>query len=316
MNDVVIALDTSNYTSSFAIISSKGELIANLKKPLSVAQGQRGLRQSDAVFSHIKNIPLIMNEAKEYLSGKRIVAVGVSSRPRNVEGSYMPCFLAGVSSAESISAALGVPIFRFSHQCGHIMAAVYSSGNLDLLKKGFAAFHISGGTTELLKINSYSESGFSAELVGGTKDLNAGQVIDRIGVYMGLDFPCGPKMEELALENTEKIPNKKISLAGLEINLSGAENIARKLFDDTQDKAFTSAFVFDYISNSIISLSRAYEDIYGKTCFVYAGGVMSNSIIKSKLAENFNAYFAEPSMSSDNAVGIAYLTLQASKSSL
>lgn len=306
---VIIGIDTSNYTTSVALMHTDGELIANIKYPLSVKTGERGLRQSDAVFAHVKNIPLAMADVREKLGNEKIVAVGVSEKPRRIEGSYMPCFLSGVSVAESIGAALSVPVYKFSHQCGHIMAAIYSSGCFELLKENFAAFHVSGGTTELLSVKPV-EGGFDASLVGGTLDLNAGQLIDRIGVYMGLDFPAGPQMERLALMNTDKVPKKKVKTSGLEINLSGVENMAKRLYEETKNQALTSAFVLDYIAEAISALSMAYIDKYGETRFVYAGGVMSNSIIKAKLSSRFNSVFAEPCMSADNAVGIAYLTLK------
>lgn len=310
---VILAIDTSNYTTSVAILDLSGELVANLKLPLKVNEGARGLRQSDALFSHTVNLPEILHTAEKYLNGKEIAAIGVSDKPRNVEGSYMPCFLAGVASAESISCTGRIPLYRFSHQCGHIMAALYSSGATHLLEREFAAFHISGGTTELVRV-APDAKGFKTELLGGTLDLNAGQLIDRIGVYMGLRFPAGPEMEKLALLNDKKIPSRRIRLNEMSVNLSGIENLAIKLYEETKDKALCSAFVFNCVSSAIIAISEEYEKRYGKCDFVYAGGVMSNSIIKSALRTRFSSYFAEPSMSADNAVGIAALTLRAYKS--
>lgn len=305
---VVIGFDTSNYTTSVALISENGELVANIKRPLPVKAGERGLRQSDAVFAHVKNLPDAIAEAETHLEDKHLIAVGVSERPRNLEGSYMPCFLSGVNAACAFKAASGIPISKYSHQCGHIAAAIYSAGRTDLLEKPFAAFHISGGTTELLSVNR-AENGFSADHIGGTRDLNAGQVIDRIGVAMGLPFPAGPHIEKLALENTKKIPKRKISREGLWLNLSGLENMCLKLYKDTDDKPLVSAFALEYIASALLELSLEYINLYGDTHFVFAGGVMSNSIIKSKLSAHLDCSFAEPAMSADNAVGIAYLTL-------
>ncbi len=309
---VILAFDTSNYTTSVAIMSEDGFLLANIKKLLTVKAGERGLRQSDAVFLHTVNIPQLIREAGAILCNKEIIAVGVSERPRNQDGSYMPCFLVGVAIAESISASLGVPLFKFSHQCGHIMAAVHSSGKYELLSSPFAAFHVSGGTTELVRVTDKGD-GFDAELLGGSSDLNAGQIIDRVGVYMGISFPSGQEMERLALKNDNKIPKKKLSVNELYLNLSGLENLSKGLYDTTGDKSLTAAFVFDYIGRALIALSERYEEKYGRTSFIYAGGVMSNSIIKQMLSERFTAYFAEPALSSDNAVGIAALTLRAYK---
>ncbi len=311
--NIVIGIDTSNYTTSMALLDESGELIANLKRPLPVKDGERGLRQSDALFAHTVNIPELAEEARSYIDYGRIVAIGVSDKPRSVEGSYMPCFLAGVSVASGIFSATGASLYRFSHQCGHIMAALYSSGRTELASREFLAMHVSGGTTELLSVKP-AERGFNTEIIGGTRDLNAGQVIDRVGVYMGFPFPSGRFLEAAALSNTARIPKKKLSVDGCYVNLSGLENMAIKLYEETSDKSLTSAFVLDYVGRALVSVSEACERERGKFPFVYAGGVMSNSIIKNMLSVGRDAAFAEPSMSADNAVGVAVLALSAYKS--
>ena len=171
-----LGIDTSNYTTSLGLVTQEGEIVANIKRPLPVAPGERGLRQSDALFAHIHNLPSAMQELGTWLVGREIVAVGVSAKPRNVEGSYMPCFLAGVSAASTAVAVRGVPLYTFSHQCGHIMAAVHASGRYDLLNGTFGAFHVSGGTTELVRAQKV-KGGFAVTCVGGAKDLHAGQAI-------------------------------------------------------------------------------------------------------------------------------------------
>lgn len=307
IREYFVGIDTSNYTTSVAVIDSNGALVANLKAPLSVNVGERGLRQSDAVFQHIKNLPSLMEKAAEILRDGKILAVGVSERPRNVDGSYMPCFLSGVAAAHSFVAPLNLPLYGFSHQCGHIAAAIYSSG-AKLSDGYFAAIHASGGTTELLRARE-CENGFLVELVGGTLDLNAGQVIDRVGVAMGLPFPSGKHIEELALKFTGRIPKRKPPVNGMSFNLSGAENIALSLYRETGNAELTAAFVLDYIGSAIIAICKQYIEVYGETEFVFAGGVMCNSIIKSRIKREIPAsYFAEPAMSADNAVGIAALT--------
>jgi N6-L-threonylcarbamoyladenine synthase len=308
--DIVIGVDTSNYTTSVGLIYTDGELLGNIKKPLAVKEGERGLRQSDAVFSHVKNMPSAMEDARRLLDGRTPVAVGVSSRPRNIDGSYMPCFLSGVAVAESISASLGVPLYRFSHQCGHIMSALYSSGLKCEDNMTFGAFHLSGGTTELLHVTR-SGPDFISRCVGGTKDLNAGQIVDRVGVYLGMPFPAGPHLELKALGYDGEVQKKKPSVSGTFANLSGLENMAVDLYKRTDDVCHVAAFVFNYIADSIILMCEEYLSIYGDMPLVFAGGVMCNSIIRSKISARFDSYFAEPMLSADNAVGIAELTRRA-----
>ncbi len=308
---LILGIDTSNYTTSVALITSDGELVANIKRPLSVKDGERGLRQSDAVFSHVKNLPSCMAQMREHLDGRQIIAVGVSTRPRNIEGSYMPCFLCGVAAAESIRSALGVPLYSFSHQCGHIMAALYSSRREDLADGEFAAYHVSGGTTELLHVKGEGGA-FSAEIVGGTRDLNAGQVIDRIGVRLGLPFPAGAHLEALALKFNGKLPRKRPSTDGCFVNLSGLENMAIKLYSDTSDPSAAAAFVLDHIAQALIASCSRLLEKNEMLPLVFAGGVMSNSIIKDKIRQRLgDCAFAEPRLSSDNAVGVAVLARRA-----
>lgn len=304
---VFLGIDTSNYTTSLGIISATGGIIANLKAPLTVKAGEVGLRQSDAVFLHTKNLPLLFKSAEGYLQGRKILALGVSSRPRNQEGSYMPCFLSGVAVANAISATNTVPLYSFSHQCGHITSAVVSAGAEHLFDgREFASLHISGGTTEILK-SRYTDFSFEQTLVGGSSDLNAGQVIDRIGVFLGLPFPCGAHLEALALNYKGKLPKRKITVKDGFVNLSGLENMAKKLYSDTSDKALVAAFVLDFITRSICAMVDSYIERFGDTEIVFAGGVMSNTIIRSTLESRYRSHFAEPELSRDNAVGIAYL---------
>ena len=183
---LTLGIDTSNYTTSSALFDEEKREIIQQKKLLPVKEGELGLRQSDAVFAHVKQLGDIV---EKLFSGKKynITAVGVSTRPRDIEGSYMPCFLVGDMVSKTVSSVLGVPRYEFSHQQGHIAAALYSAGRLDLLGEKFIAFHLSGGTTEIL-LADHGE----LTLLGGSLDLHAGQLVDRTGVYMHLPFPAGP----------------------------------------------------------------------------------------------------------------------------
>ncbi len=305
----IVAFDTSNYTTSASICDLDGNVIANLKAPLAVKDGERGLRQSDAVFSHTKNLPELCDRLAKELDGFTPVAVGVSTTPRRAEGSYMPCFLCGSAVAHSFAATERLPIYETSHQHGHIMAAMYSSGATEKLMSGkFLAFHVSGGTTEALLITPNSQAtDFDIELVGATNDINAGQAIDRAGVMMGLSFPCGKELESLAAAYMGKPIKKRVCVCDGFCSLSGVENIAQNMYRDTGDKAEVAAFVFDFICRTLCEMTKQILEKYGDMPVLYAGGVMSNRIMRAELGARFDAHFAEPEFSADNAAGVALL---------
>lgn len=301
-----LGIDTSNYTTSTALYNSETGEMLQQKKLLPVKSGQLGLRQSDAVFHHTQQLHILFEELVKNVDTSEIKAIGVSVRPRPVEGSYMPCFTVGQNSAHILSSALNVPLFSFSHQEGHISAVLYSSKRDDLFKKNFLAFHISGGTTEAVMAQGY-DTAFSLELVAKTLDLNAGQAVDRVGLMLGLKFPCGAELEKLALKNQEKIIVRP-TLKGADCCLSGIENQCRKLIENNKSAEYVASYCLKYIESTLSLMTERLFEKFGRLPVLYAGGVMSNSIIKNSFTQKFNAVFAEPSFSTDNATGIAYLT--------
>lgn len=304
---LVLGIDTSNYTTSAAIFDTDTNSVQQAKKLLPVKTGDCGIRQSDAVFHHTKQLPEIISSLD--FSGRKIDAVSVSSTPRECEGSYMPCFLAGVSVAKSIASVNSIPLYTFSHQQGHIAAAAFGSNSESLLSSPFVAFHVSGGTTEALLVKPDKSSFITAQLIAKTSDLNAGQLVDRIGVMLGLQFPCGIELENLANNFIGDIKVKP-SLKGMDCSLSGFENKITKLYSDTNDKAYVAAYTLKVISETLIYMTKAILSHYGNLPLIYAGGVMSNQIIKKDILKHFNASFAPPQFSADNAVGVAYLGAQ------
>lgn len=300
----VLGIDTSNYTTSCALYDSKNGGIISKKKLLPVKDGERGLRQSDAVFHHTKQLSLLMKEL--FTHKYDIEALAYSFAPRLTEGSYMPCFLVGENTAECISSAMGIPAYRTSHQIGHILAALYSCNKLEFLKSSerFLAFHISGGTTDMLLCSPDKEKVLDITEIGSSLDLKAGQCVDRIGVKMGLHFPCGAELEKLALKSGREFKVKP-TLKGLDCCLSGLENKCIKMLSDGESREDTAKYCLDYICETISSMCQNALEKYGQMPVVFAGGVMSDVIIRKKLEERFGGFFAEPQFSSDNAAGIA-----------
>ena len=299
-----LGIDTSNYTTSVAFCDENGKVFQK-KRLLPVKKGEKGLRQSDAVFHHTKAYPELLNELFENINEK-IDAIGVSYAPTTEKGSYMPCFLVGESFASSLSTVLNVPLFRFSHQQGHIVAALHSSGNLKLLNEKFVAFHISGGTTDAVLCENENGS-LKITPISSSNDLKAGQAVDRIGVKIGLQFPCGKELEKLALKSDKNF-KIKVKLYDGDCSLSGLENKCLKMLLDGETIEDVAKFLFCYIAETLSAMVNDIFLKYGELPLVFAGGVMSNSIIKEILKSRFSAFFAEPEFSSDNAAGIAVLT--------
>ena len=305
----VLGLDTSNYTTSAAVFD--GEEGRNQGRLLEVRPGELGLRQSDALFQHVKHLP----EVVEALLGEEglgtVQAVGASTRPRAVEGSYMPCFLAGASQGQVLSQVLGVPFYAFSHQQGHLAAAAWSAGRLDLLDRPFLAWHLSGGTTELLRVEP-EEDGVAvrAEILGGTSDISAGQLIDRTGVLLGLPFPAGKGVEKLS-HQAQKREYYKVKVNGLTFSLSGMENKVRQMVQRGEEPAEIAWFAQETVCRVVQVCTKAAMEVYPGLPVLCSGGVASNGRLKELLRQNCGALFAQPQFSTDNAMGTAILTWRA-----
>jgi len=259
---MILGIDTSNYTTSSALFDEEKREIIQQKKLLPVKEGELGLRQSDAVFAHVKQLGDIV---EKLFSGEKynITAVGVSTRPRDIEGSYMPCFLVGDMVSKTVSSVLCVPRYEFSHQQGHIAAALYSAGRLDLLGEKFIAFHLSGGTTEALLVTPDEERIIRCEKIAGSADLKAGQAVDRVGVMLGLPFPAGKYLEELALKSTAKYKIKP-TMKGAECCLSGIENKCRKMLDSGEKREDIALFCLKSVEAALCGMTDALISEYGK----------------------------------------------------
>ena len=301
-----LGIDTSNYTTSAAVFD--GTEGHNAGRLLAVRPGELGLRQSDALFQHVKALPdrLAELERAGWLEG--LSAVGVSTRPRAVEGSYMPCFLAGESTARSLSLALGLPCYPFSHQQGHLAAAAWSAGRMDLLDRPLLAWHLSGGTTELLYVEPEGAA-MRAEAIGGTSDISAGQLIDRTGVLLGLDFPAGKALDALS-ETQGPVQGFPVKLNNLTFSLSGMENKVKDLAERGTPAGEIARFVLETVADAVRRATLAALDRYPGLPVLCSGGVASSRRLRAVLEEACGAVFAQPAYSTDNAMGAAILALR------
>ena len=305
--NIIIGLDTSCYTTSCAAVTTDGNVLASCRKLLPVRQGERGLRQSEAVFTHVRQLPALMEELGQYTSGHRIVTVCSSARPRDAEDSYMPVFTVGEAHGRALAAMLGVPFFFSTHQRGHLAAAQIDSGIED---GDFLAVHLSGGTTELLAMQ-----GDTLNLLGGTLDLHAGQLVDRCGVAMGLPFPAGPSLEQLAVQGhaQARIP-ASMSDRDLSCHLSGAETrVLQWVREGTMERSDIALEVYDVLARSVARMILAGERETGISQVLIAGGVASSKLFRQMVTarihkkSDLHVCFGRPEYSGDNAVGAAMI---------
>lgn len=301
----LLGIDTSNYTCSAAVYDAAEDRMYQSKQLLPVKEGEKGVRQSDAVFHHTVLLPQMLEPLADKLP--RVSAVGVSDRPSCRKDSYMPCFMVGLGTAKAIAAARAAEFFTTTHQTGHILAALYSAGRLDLVreKREFIAFHVSGGTTDMLLCRHDEDKLLDITRIGGSSDLKAGQAIDRCGVMLGLRFPCGAELEKLAAEQYGSIKVRP-SVKGLDCSLSGIENKCKKLRDEGADRSYIAAFCLKSVGAALEALTQAALEQYGSELpVIFAGGVMSDRLIAEQLRNRFKADFAAPEFSCDNAAGVA-----------
>ena len=293
MKDAFLGIDTSCYRTSAALFFNDGSYISN-RKLLETKEGSLGLRQSEALFMHIRDLSDILRELN--LSQYNIKAVGVSEKPTEEEGSYMPVFLAGIMAAEAISQSLGVPLYKFTHQQGHIRAALIENEEIN---PPFYAFHISGGTTECVHV----DKNFSCKPILKTSDLKAGQAIDRLGVLLGLKFPAGAELDELS-KKSHKTYKIKPSIKNGCPSFSGLQNKFENMLSSGESGEDTAKFVFTYITEAIKAMIK---EIGEENTFVFSGGVSANSVLRDILGGK-GRIFSKIELSGDNAVGVAALT--------
>ena len=304
----VIGIDTSNYTTSIAYFDGVDGI--NCSKLLPVKQGELGLRQSDAVFSHIKSLPELSGRLFSNVKADTITAVGVSTRPRAVDGSYMPCFMVGYSHAKMLSEALGVPLIEVSHQQGHVAASLWSSGEMSLMDEAHLAWHLSGGTTELLLVEPNKKNVICTK-IGGTTDISAGQLIDRTGQLLNLPFPSGKHLDKLS-QDAQLTETFRAKCSDMYFSLSGIQNKVQKFHTEHNDSCETAAYALRCIAAAVELATKQALSAYPGFRVVFSGGVASNSMLRHRMAY-LNPVFSPPQYSTDNAMGVAVLAMRMSE---
>lgn len=309
----VLGIDTSCYTTSVAILNNEGQLVADCRRILQVKAGGRGLQQSEMVFQHTRNLPELFSEACKQLDTPiRFKAVGVSAFPRPLPDSYMPAFLVGEGYAKVLALSQGIPLYRISHQENHMLAGIWSANgpNAD----SFLAVHLSGGTTEVLQVTRKPDTKrLAVKILGGSQDIHAGQLVDRIGVLLGLDFPAGSHLENLAKKNQESPIKIPVTVRNASVSFAGPETYVRKLVAQNVPAATIAASVQWCIARAVTTMIKYAVTQSSLTNVLLVGGVMANQYIRQYLSQEFESsaklYFPNNVYSPDNSVGAAYFAL-------
>ncbi|NCB41703.1 MAG: O-sialoglycoprotein endopeptidase [Clostridia bacterium] len=299
-DQLYLGLDTSNYTTSVAIVNENDEILEDVRIPLSVKNGEKGLRQSEALYQHWSNLPSMLEPLLTVYS-KKFKAVCVSGKPRPAKDSYMPVFNAGISVAKVIAASLSVEMFLTTHQEGHFRAGIY--GNNLKRNQPFIAAHLSGGTLELIHVAKQTYT-----IIGGTKDISYGQLLDRAGNLLNIPFPSGAFLDQLANSyrfRKETNPLAPIFNENSWLNLSGLETQLKKIVG-SYSKEEVAGFLMDRIADSLISIIEEAKNNYKVKQVLVTGGVASSNFLRQTCL-NFGYFFAQPSLCSDNAVGVALM---------
>lgn len=304
---ISIGVDTSCYTTSLVAMENNKVLYEN-RRILKVKNGAIGLRQSEAFFQHVMNLPEMYEKMLNTIDVDKISNIIVSDRPRNILGSYMPVFSAGIQFSKIVSDTLSIPLLKLSHQENHIYATIYGSmyeSSKDL--NNFTAVHISGGTSEVLRVN-YKNNTLTTLIIGKTLDISFGKLVDRIGTYMGLDFPCGEELDKLS-KSFNKIHKLKISFKDLNYNISGVENKLKKIYDEEKSISNIGMSLFVYISEVLIKqFTKLNEEEKLIFPIVMSGGISANSVVRDILKKHYikNIIFSEIKYATDHGIGNGY----------
>lgn len=303
MSCYTIGFDTSNYATSLAVFDTAGEVVCAKKRFLPVKPGQLGLRQSDALFHHTVTLPELLDELSHEVDLSQVAAVGVSQKPRPTQGSYMPCFLAGVNAATAFALAKDLPLVYTTHQQGHAAAALYAAKREQLFQEKVLLFHISGGTTDLLLCNQVRQ----ITTLGTSSDLYAGQAVDRVGVKLGFAFPAGAEVSRMAAQCPEDI-RPKSSVRGMECSLSGLENQCNALLAAGKSPEYVCKYCLLCVADTVVKMTKAAQKEYPGLEVVCAGGVMSSDVIRGWVQQRLpKVHFVPGQYSSDNAIGVSIL---------
>lgn len=217
----------------------------------------------------------------------------------------MPCFMVGYSHGKLLADSLHVPLIEVSHQQGHVAAALWGAERIDLMDQPHLAWHLSGGTTELLLVEPMGKN-VSCTKIGGTTDISAGQLIDRSGQLLKLPFPSGKYLDELSREG-ENGDFFRVKCQNMTFSLSGVQNKVQQYDQQAHAPAEAASYALKSICYAVAQATRQALNAYPGLEVVFSGGVASNTMLRREVAP-LNPVFSPTQYATDNAMGVAVLT--------
>ena len=304
MKDVyILGIESSCDETSVSIVKNGREVLSNIiNSQIKIHEQYGGVVPEIASRCHVEVINEITKQAikEANIKMEEIDGIAVTYGP-----GLVGALLVGVSYAKGLSFATGKPLIPVNHIEGHISANYITHKELE---PPFICLVISGGHTHLVNVKDYNEY----EIIGKTRDDAIGEAFDKVARVVGLGYPGGPKVDNLAKNGSPNIKLPITNFDNLDFSFSGIKTAVINLNhkDPNINKADLCCSFENAVTEMLINNSRKAIEMYKTSRFAIAGGVSRNSYIREKfdlLAKEMKIklYYPEPILCTDNAAMIA-----------
>ena len=304
MKDILImGIESSCDETSIAIVKNGREVLSNvINSQIKIHEEYGGVVPEIASRCHTEVINSIMKEAlkEANVSFDDIDAIAVTQGP-----GLVGALLVGVSYAKGLSYVTKKPLISVNHIEGHIAGNYLTHKEL---KPPFLCLIISGGHTHLVRVKDYT----SFEILGKTRDDAIGEAFDKVARVVGLGYPGGPKVDNLAKEGKETIKLPEAHFDGYDFSFSGIKTAVINLNhkDPNINKADLCASFEKAVTDMLLENVEKAVNNFNEDKIVIAGGVSRNSYIRKAFDDfadkkNIKVYYPEPILCTDNAAMIA-----------
>ncbi|MDR1779184.1 MAG: tRNA (adenosine(37)-N6)-threonylcarbamoyltransferase complex transferase subunit TsaD [Tannerella sp.] len=314
MNINILGIESSCDDTSCAVVSD-GVLLSNVIASQAIHEAYGGVVPELASRAHQQNIVPVVSEAiKRSGTDKSQISAVAFTRGPGLLGSL----LVGTSFAKGLALSLGIPLIEVNHLQAHVLAHFIRSSSADYHppKFPFLCLLVSGGNSQIIRVNSYNEM----EVIGQTIDDAAGEAFDKCAKVMGLGYPGGPVVNRLANEGDAKaFTFSKPHIAGYDYSFSGLKtSFLYTLRDALKDnpnfieehKADLCASLQATVIEILMDKLRAAAKDLNISEIAVAGGVSANSGLRDAFREHaerlgWNIFLPPNAFTTDNAAMVA-----------